>query len=102
MCEPGEPVELRPEPNNPADEHAVAVYSCRGIQIGYVTSERAPWIAKLLRETEVAAIFQHHAAYGAVVRAAFGGEQPLLEGLPSPEEPALAPDFWPDPIWDDD
>ncbi|WP_159710082.1 HIRAN domain-containing protein [Sphingomonas sp. AX6] len=101
MCEPGEPVELRAEPNNPADEHAVAVYSCRGIQIGYVTTQRAPRIAKLLRETEVTAIFQHHAAYGAVIRAAFGGEQPSLAGLPSPVEPEPEPEFWPDPDWPD-
>lgn len=103
MCAPGEPVELRPEPNNPADEHAIAVYSCRGIQIGYVRSERAPWIGKLMRETDVAAIFQHTTEYGAVIRAAFGGEQPTLEGLPTSERKAAPePEFWADPEWPDE
>ncbi len=101
MCAPGEPVELRPEPNNPADEHAIAVYSCRGIQIGYIRSERAPWIGKLMREREVAAVFHYQTEHGAVIRAAFDGEQPSLEGLPGPSDAAVEPDFWPDPEWPD-
>ena len=39
-CDPGEPVELRPEPKNKADERAVAVWSARGVQMGYLTAER--------------------------------------------------------------
>jgi hypothetical protein len=38
ICQPGEPIELRSEPNNPHDEHAIAVFSCRGIQLGYLAS----------------------------------------------------------------
>lgn len=42
LCAPGEPIELVPEPRNPADPNAVAVFSIRGVQIGYLTAERAP------------------------------------------------------------
>ncbi|GGN49534.1 hypothetical protein GCM10011349_20270 [Novosphingobium indicum] len=79
MCIPGEPVDLRPEPDNAADERAVAVYSARGIQIGYLTAERAPRMGQLIRSgVEWSAIFQEPAPYGAVVRVAFDGEQPEL------------------------
>ena len=43
-CWPGEPVTLRREPDNPHDEDAVAVDSCRGIQLGYLSRQHAPWI----------------------------------------------------------
>ena len=48
MCAPGDPVELRPEPKNPFDENAVAIFSDRGAQLGYVSAERAPLIGKRL------------------------------------------------------
>lgn len=41
LCVPGEPVHLVLEPKNPADPQAVAVFSGRGVQIGYLTAERA-------------------------------------------------------------
>jgi hypothetical protein len=41
ICQPGEPIELRPEPNNQFDEHAVAVFSCRGIQLDYLAANSA-------------------------------------------------------------
>ena len=43
-CQVGEPVELRRETGKRYDAHAVAVISCRGIQIGYLKAEHARWI----------------------------------------------------------
>lgn len=88
LCKPGEPVELRPEPKNPADPYAIAVYSKRGVQLGYLTAERAPRITRIIESHEVRAIFQRPATYGAVIRAAFDGEDPTLPPeKPSAEEP---------------
>jgi len=82
MCEAGERVELRPEPTNPADSYAVAVYSSRGIQMGYITAERAPWISRMLGEgREIRAIFQNSFPNGAWIRAAFDGVEPVLPPL---------------------
>jgi hypothetical protein len=86
MCVPGEPAELRSEPNNPADPHAVAVYSVRGIQIGYLTAERAPLVGGMIRNgREMAVIFQAATPYGALVRLAFDGERPELPPSRKPE-----------------
>jgi hypothetical protein len=49
LCIRGEPVELRPEPKNKHDRRAIAVFSKRGIPIGYITAERAPLIGQRLR-----------------------------------------------------
>lgn len=98
MCEPGELVDLVPEPDNPADERAVAVYSARGVQIGYLTAERAPWIGSMLRSGRaVTAIFQQRTAWGALIRAAFDGADPALPESVPPEPPEEQ-DFWPDYI----
>lgn len=113
LCVPGESVELRPEPNNPADPLAVAVYSARGIQLGYLTAERAPWIGAMIRNgREIQAIFQGMTRRSAFIRVAFDGEVPLLpqrpdlEKVTDPEQGTTADDFWPDEIppeesWDD-
>jgi hypothetical protein len=59
LCKPGEPVELRPEPKNEHDEHAISVWSVRGVQLGYLPSERAVLIGQHLRRgVDVRAIFQ--------------------------------------------
>lgn len=77
LCHPGDPVALRPEPRNPHDPHAVAVFSERGVQIGYITAERAPWIGGRLRQgTPVVALFQGMAGSVAYIRLRFGGEAP--------------------------
>jgi hypothetical protein len=100
LCAPGDPLELRPEPKNPADEHAVAVYSERGVQIGYVSSERAVRIAQLIRQGHtVNAIFQEATSYGAVARVAFDGEEPVLPAAAPQREPE--PDWHPDDEWPD-
>ena len=102
LCAPGDPLELRPEPENPADEHAIAVYSERGVQIGYVSSQRAPWIGSLIRRGhEPVAVFQEQTTYGAVIRVAFDGEAPLLP-LSEQQVAKDDPPFWPDPDWTDD
>lgn len=95
ICQPGEPVELRPEPKNPADERAIAVYSERGIQIGYLTAERCGRIGQLMHQgVEIAAIFQEHASFGAYIRVAFDGDVPVL---PPAQEPQTPPE--PEPEW---
>jgi hypothetical protein len=103
LCKPGEPVELIPEPSNPADPRAVAVFSARGVQIGYLSAERCGRIGSIIeRGLEVRAIFQRATTYGAVIRAAFDGEAPTLP----PEKPAM--DYpeddvpWVDETWPDE
>lgn len=89
LCRPGDPIELRPEPKNPADPLAVAVYSERGVQLGYLTAERCGRIGQLIREgREVRAVFQRAASYGAVIRIAFDGEEPVLP-VEKPAEEAI-------------
>jgi hypothetical protein len=110
ICKPGEPIELRPEPKNPADENAVAVYSCRGVQIGYITAERAPWIGAMLKRGRgVAVIFHRQTPFGAWVRIGFDGDQPALPpddgriGTATADEADdQQDDFYPDEEWPDE
>ena len=110
MCRPGELVALVPEPTNKADPAAVAVYSARGIQIGYLSAERCVWIGARIRQgQDIKAIFQQGSSRGAVIRANLDGKDPTLPAIrtrsPSDPEPAGAdPDagFWPDEIPPDD
>ncbi|KQM97694.1 HIRAN domain-containing protein [Sphingomonas sp. Leaf25] len=102
LCRPGEPVLLVLEPRNPVDPDAVMVMSARGVQIGYLTAERAPWIAGMLRGgREVRAIFQQATRPGAALRVAFDGATPTLPPATAPATDP-APDFWPDEIPPDD
>lgn len=110
VCKPGEPVELRPEPKNIADENAVAVFSQRGVQIGYLTAERCGRIGAMIRQgREIQAVFQREAQHGAWIRVAFDGELPIVDLNPSPfvRAPLRAEgadpetDFYPDPEWED-
>lgn len=102
VCSRGETVDLRPEPSNPADPRAVAVFSSRGVQIGYLTAERCGRIGSLIKQGRtIVAIFQEPASYGAVIRVAFDGDKPIIpesRSTPSREEG----EFWPDEIWPDD
>lgn len=109
LCRPGEPIELRPEPRNPKDENAIAVYSPRGIQLGYLTAERAPWIGGMLKQGRViTAIFQAQVSWGAWIRIAFDGEVPTLPAAnleeTRDEDGADDPggDFFPDEDWPDE
>ncbi|MEP9401381.1 HIRAN domain-containing protein [Sphingomonas sp. VNH70] len=102
LCRPGEPVTLAPEPRNPVDPNAVMVLSARGVQIGYLTADRAAWIAPMLRSgRECHAIFQQPTPAGAAIRLAFDGRRPALPravGEGADEEP----DYWPDDLPPDD
>lgn len=98
LCRPGDPVELRPEPKNPADPRAVAVFSERGVQLGYLTAERCGLVGKRIRAgEEVRAVFQGADRHKAVVRVRFGGGEPTL---PERAE-AGALDEYAQPDWDD-
>ena len=101
-CALGDPVDLRPEPTNKKDPSAIAVYSERGVQMGYLSAERAPRIGQLIREArEPCAVFQGEADFGAWIRVAFDGEEPALpaQRLPTGADPE--PDFYPDEEWPD-
>lgn len=105
ICKPGEPVELVREPRNPADPRAVAVLSCRGVQIGYLTAERCGWIGKMIADgADVRAVFQAKTSYGAVLRVAFDGQSPDMPRDPEPSGARVVDDsgFWPDPPSPDD
>ena len=103
ICKPGEPVELRPEPTNQFDEHAIAVFSCRGVQLGYLASERAVLIGTLWRQGHDAiAIFQSLEAKVGWLRVAFDGEQPTLPAALTIKPHPGVDGFWPDPVYDDE
>jgi hypothetical protein len=95
LCKPGEKIVLRPEPKNAADPFAIAVFSARDVQLGYLTAEKAPRIGRLLREAEVAAVFQAATTFGAWIRIAFDG---TTLDLPRQLPPESDPDWWPDEI----
>lgn len=100
LSKPGERVQLIPEPKNPADPRAIAVFSERGVQLGYLTAERVSLIHKAVRDGfEPRAIFQKKASYGAVIRVAFDEEPTLPEDSAGDPWPPPEPDeFWPDYI----
>jgi hypothetical protein len=98
-CRPGEPVRLVAEPGNPVDPNAVLILSARDVPLGYVPAERAPLIARLLKQREgVPAIFQGIAGTTAFIRLSLDGTVPVLPPLP----PAVdgideEPDYFTDP-----
>jgi hypothetical protein len=82
LCVPGEPAQLVLEPKNKHDPAAVAVFSARGQQIGYLSRERCLWVGSRIRageEHEV--IFQGLDDHIASVRIRFGGGTPTLPVL---------------------
>lgn len=101
ICRPGEPVELRLERTNPADPRAIAVYSARGIQIGYIQAERAQLVGTLLaRHSASASVFQAKHRAGAIIRLNTAGKTPSLPvrtASPPPDD-----DWWPDEEWPDE
>lgn len=99
MCDPGESVELVPEPRNKFDPSAVAVFSARGIQIGYLAADRCGWIGGKMRlGEEVTAIFQERLTAGAAIRVRLGGGAPTLPPKRAPVAVAAPADddFYPD------
>jgi len=87
----GEPVALRPEPKNKHDSNAIAVVSPRGVQIGYLNAERAPYIGgRMSRGEEYEAIFQGVDGASAFIRIRFGGGRPTLPSVTQDASQALA------------
>lgn len=85
-CEPGDLIELVREPDHPHDPRAVAVFSARGIRVGYLSRDRAVWIgSKIDRGYDVRAIVERvkgatlpHSPLGLVMRLNMDGEAPEL------------------------
>lgn len=106
LCAPGEPIELVPEPKNPVDPNAIAIFSVRRIKIGYLTADRAPWIGGMLRNgREIRAVFQEVTRPGAAIRIGFDGEAPVLPRFDQKQRVVQAAediDFWPDELPTDD
>jgi len=102
MTLPGEPVLLVPEPRNKHDDNAIAVIGPRGIQLGYLSAERAPYVGgRIARGEEVIAIFQAVAGAFPYIRARFGGGAPTLPAADTPASSRSTPvcdpqDFFPD------
>lgn len=93
MTLPGEPIELIPEPKNKHDSNAITVISPRGVQLGYINAERAPYIGgRMSRGEDVEAIFQGLDGGSAFIRVRFGGGPPTLpppsDKPPSPPRPS--------------
>lgn len=100
VCQPGELVNLIAEPKNQFDEHAIAVFSCRDIQLGYLASERAVFIATLWRQGhETCAVFQSLEPKVGWIRVAFDGDEPVLPTTVARSNPLGADGFWPDEIY---
>lgn len=86
QCRPGELITLMREPENPHDHMAVAVYSCRGVQVGYLGRERACWIGSKMDRGYLVAAIVHRvrgarlpgATLGLVLRLNMDGEEPEL------------------------
>jgi HIRAN domain len=51
-CREGEPVTLQPEPDNEYSDKAIAVFSCRNVQLGYIGAEHCEWIARLIQNPQ--------------------------------------------------
>jgi len=97
LCGPGDPVTLRREPRNAFDPDAVAVFSERGVQLGYLTSQRCSWIgAKIAAGEPVVAVFQCLEGRAAVIRARIGGGTPTLPPA-QPTRASAVDDFVADP-----
>jgi len=102
LCLPGEPVELVPEPRNPVDPRAVAVYSGRRVRIGYVRAERAALVGGWLAKGRVSGVvFQEAASWGATIRVGLDGELPVLPECET-DIAETHDGFWPDYIPPDD
>jgi len=90
MTLPCEPVALVPEPKNKHDGNAIAVIGPRGVQLGYINAERAPYIgSRMARGEDVKAVFQGIEGGSAFIRVRFGGGAPTLP--PASDTPAPVP-----------
>lgn len=103
LCLPGEHVQLVCEPRNPHDPSAVAVFSARGTQLGYLSAERCGWMgARIALGEDIQAIFQRADRGSAIIRVSFIGAPPSLAALPpqvhatKPQRALQGDDFYPD------
>lgn len=57
----------------------MAVFNAAGVQLGYLTAERAPLIGRFIEEGRpIEAAFQRRAEFGCWIRIAFDGETLVL------------------------
>ena len=85
-CRPGDRVELVRQPHNPHDPLAVAIVTASGTCVGFLSRDRAAWIApKIDRGYPVNAIVERvkglhlaGATLGLVMRINMEGEEPEL------------------------
>jgi hypothetical protein len=102
LCEPGEPVTLKPEPTNKAAQNAIAVYSDRGVQLGYVSAERTLPVHRAWGEAQpVRAVFQQATSWGCAIRVTFDGNEPVLPPDTGAHPMQPGDDWQPDPEPDD-
>lgn len=88
LCQRGDRVTLVQEPDNPHDEHAIAVYNAEGMMMGYVPAGRAVYVGMQIRRgAEVSALFQGRAGNRGYIRIAFDGDAPELPPAPGSQEP---------------
>jgi len=79
LCDRGERITLAREPSNKHDKRAVAVFSARGIQLGYLTAERCGLIGGWLDNSEpYVAVFQEPGRTAAIIRVRFGAGELCL------------------------
>jgi hypothetical protein len=88
LTAPGEPVDLRSDRKNTHDPDAIGIYTIRGVQVGYLSAERAPWIGKRMQSEDFVALFQQLHGNVAYLRVRFGGGEPTL---PPPAPPLPIP-----------
>lgn len=85
-CEPGDPLKLVREPDNPHDPLAVGVYTLNGVRVGFLRRHRAQWLgSKIDRGYDVRAIVERikgstmeNATLGLVMRLNLDGDDPEL------------------------
>ena len=92
FCARGEPVTLRPEPENKHDVNAIAVYSSQGVRMGYVSAERTLLIRRAWgRPRDIRAIFPERTPSGAWLRVAFDRD-PTLPAVVAVQPDLVEPD----------
>lgn len=103
LLTPGDRLELVPEPHNRHDPRAVAVFSPNGVQVGYVTAEKASWIGGRIRSgMEVNAIYQGVVGKAGYARVRCDGGMPTLPPVAfapvhgEDQDWAGGDGFWPD------
>lgn len=83
-CQPGEELTLRLERTRISGRRAIGVYSSRGVQIGYVSSQGAEHPAALVSLAR--AVFKCADTFGAVALFTFDGKAPTLpQPKPAPK-----------------